>query len=114
MTYYRKLAEVVSNPTVIAALDLCAAAPGDWVALQDVKSKAERTQPQARADLAGLTMMVKRRFSRSNWPFEAQWEAGGPGQIYYSMNGEQAKMWMRWSKDQKQAVTAEGVPGSEE
>lgn len=93
---YRKLAEVVTNPTVIAALELCSADPGQWVALRDVEEQAGRTQHQARADLAGLTMMVKSRFGRSSWPFEAQWEAGGPGQIYYRMSDEQAAMWLKW------------------
>lgn len=79
---YRKLAEIAGNPTVLAALELCSASPGEWVALRDVEALGGRTRPEARGDLAGLTMMVKARFDRSNWPLEAQWEGGGPGQIY--------------------------------
>ena len=92
--HYVKLADVVTNPTVIAALDLCSATPGEWIPLRDVEQRAERTKYQARGDLAGLTMMLKHRFDRSNWPFEPGWEAGGPGQIYYRMSEDQAAMWL--------------------
>ena len=91
---YAKLAVVVTNPTVIAALDLCAASPGEWIPLRDVEARAERTRYQARGDLAGLTMMLKHRFGRANWPIEPGWEAGGPGQIYYRMSHDQAAMWL--------------------
>jgi hypothetical protein len=90
---YSRLAEVVTNATVLAALDLCATDPDTWIGLRDVESRADRTWHQARADLSGLTRMIKSRFERSNWPFEAQWEAEGPDQIYYSMTPEQAAMW---------------------
>lgn len=93
---YRHLAEVVANPTVLATLELCSASPGHWVSIREVEEHADRTQHQARADLAGLTMMVKSRFGRSSWPFESQWEAGGPGQIYYRMSDEHAAMWLKW------------------
>lgn len=97
---YRKLAEIAGNPTVLAALELCSALPGEWVALRDVEALGGRTRFEARGDLAGLTMMVKARFDRSNWPFEAQWQAGGPGQIYYRMTREQAEMWRKWDEPQ--------------
>lgn len=91
---YASFAEVVTNTTVIAALDLCSASPTEWIPLRHVEARAERTKYQARGDLAGLTMMLKHRFNRSNWPFEAGWEAGGPGQIYYRMSQEHADMWL--------------------
>jgi hypothetical protein len=90
---YRQFAEVAKNPTVLAALELCSTAPGQWTPLRDVEEQAGRTKYEARGDLAGLTMMVKHRFNRSNWPFEAEWEAGGKGQIYYRMSADQATMW---------------------
>lgn len=89
---YDRLAEIAKN-TVLGVLDLCSASPGQWIGLRDVEARAGRTTPEARADLAGLTMMVKNRFGRSNWPFDAQWEAAGPGQIAYRMRREQAAMW---------------------
>jgi len=101
---YHQLADVVSNPTVIAALNLCAASPGDWVSLRSVEERSGRTWHQARADLAGLTVMTKRRFERSNWPFEAGWEAAGPGQIYYRMSPEQAVMWLDAQTDSQNNV----------
>lgn len=91
---YSKLAEVVTNPSVMAALELCSSSPGDWIPLREVERSAERTRHQARADLAGLTMMVKHRFGRSNWPFDAEWQAGGPNQIYYRMSDDQSQMWL--------------------
>jgi hypothetical protein len=91
---YSKLAGVVTNPTVIAALNLCSASPGEWIPLRAVEERAERTWHQARGDLSGLTTMLKHRFDRSNWPFEPGWEAGGPGQIYYRMTVEQAGIWI--------------------
>ncbi len=101
---YHGFANVVSNPTVIAALDLCSAAPLEWIPLRDIETRAERTRYQARGDLAGLTMMVKSRFNRSNWPFEAQWEAGGDGQVYYRMTVDQSEMWQEaWTPERQEA-----------
>jgi hypothetical protein len=91
---YTKLAEVVTNPTVIALLDLCAETPEEWVALRSVEERSGSTRHEARASLGGLTKMLKSRFNRSNWPLEAVWEAGGPGQIYYRMSSQQADMWV--------------------
>jgi len=96
---YLRLAEIVTNSTVIAALDLCAAYPAEWIALRSVEERSRRTKHEARADLAGLTVMVKRRFERDNWPFEAGWEAAGPGQIYYRMSPQQAAMWLNSQGD---------------
>jgi hypothetical protein len=98
---YRELAEVTTNPTALAALELCSQAPATWVALRDIEARAGRTPPQARGDLAFLTKFVKSRFLRSNWPFQVQWAAGGPGQAYYSMTAEQAEMWIRWGGAQQ-------------
>lgn len=95
----RRFADVVSNPTVRAAMDLCASRPGQWVSIRDVEAKAGRTPYQARGDLAGLTMMVKRRFARSNWPFSAKWAAGGDENYYYSMDLPTAQMWTNITVD---------------
>jgi hypothetical protein len=83
----------IASTTVLAALDLCAAKPGDWVPLREIEDRAARTRGQARADLAVLTMNVKRHFGRSNWPFIAQWGAGGEQQVYYSMASDLAPIW---------------------
>ncbi len=44
------------------------------------------------ADLAVLTMTVKRRLGRSNRPFTALWAAGGEKQFYYRMDPENAEL----------------------
>jgi hypothetical protein len=83
----------LTSTTVLAALELCAARPGEWVPLRQIEQHAGRAHAQARADLAGLTMRTKRLFGRSNWPFDAQWAAGGEQQFYYSMEPETAARW---------------------
>ncbi len=41
----------------------------------------------------------------SVWPFEAQWEAGGEGQVYYRMTEKQAHMWREaWISDDVEPV----------
>lgn len=95
---YGRIRQLTQNPTILASLDLCGSRPGEWIALRDVESYAERTAAQARGDLAALTMLVKKQFARSNWPFEAQWEAGGKGQIYYRMTPDQARLWFSTSQ----------------
>jgi hypothetical protein len=72
---------------------MCASRPGEWISIRDVETKAGRRRYQARGDLAGLTMMVKRRFARSNWPFSVEWAAGGDENAYYSMDVPTAQMW---------------------
>lgn len=56
-------APAASNPTVLAAMTLCSADPGGLVSIRDLEAAAGRTPHQVRADLAGLTMMVKHRFT---------------------------------------------------
>jgi hypothetical protein len=71
----RRFAEVVSNPDGARGDGSVCKRPGEWIFIRDVVAKAGRTPYQARGDLAGLTMMVKRRFARSNWPFSLKWAA---------------------------------------
>src|SRR5581483_5514550 len=87
----------LANDTVRAALDLVSERPGDWIPLREVEARAARTYTQARADLAVLTMIVKRRFGRSNWPFAARWAAGGEPQLYYRMEPDLAAAWRELS-----------------
>jgi len=64
------------------------------VPLRQIETHAGRTVHQARADLAGLTTIVRNRFSRRNWPLEVFWAAGGEQQIYYrSLSDEHARWW---------------------
>jgi hypothetical protein len=88
-----RFADVVVNPTVRAAMELCSSSPGEPISIRDVEAKASRTPGEARADLAGLTMMIKHRFGRSNWPFAAEWASGGEENVYYRMDPALAEMW---------------------
>ena len=102
LTRLRELA----NPTVLAVLDLCSESPGEWVPLRTIEERAARTPPQARGDLAGLTMTVKRRFDRSNWPFAAEFGAGGEQQSYYRITDDLAVAWRALSAPTDPAETA--------
>jgi hypothetical protein len=82
-----------ANSTTLAALRLCSTRPGDWISLREIEQEARRSAAEARADLGGLTNIVKRRFGRSNRPFENQWAAGGEQQFYYRMAPEIAERW---------------------
>lgn len=87
------LRKTVVNPTVIAALDLCAKSPGIPISLSSIVESAGVTHSQAKGGLASLTVMVKQRFKRSNWPFTAQWGSGDDQQAYYFMTPEVAQLW---------------------
>jgi hypothetical protein len=88
----------LAGPTVLAALDLCSNEPGEWIPLRRIEEQAGREHAQARADLAVLTMTVKRRFGRSNWPFNNEWAAGGEPQSYYRMDHALAALWRNLSE----------------
>lgn len=93
----------IARPTVLAALDLCSRQPEEWIPLRQVEQAAGRTNNEARADLAGLTMIVKGRFGSSNWPFTVQWQAGGERQQYYSIDPATAALWLALSAEDDEA-----------
>jgi hypothetical protein len=109
----RKLRDIASS-TVLAALDLCAASPGGWIPLRQIEECAGRELAQARADLAVLTMTVKRHFGRSNWPFVVQWAAGGEQQAYYSMSADVAAIWRELARAPNEASLSYGAAGAAE
>jgi hypothetical protein len=90
---YVKLNDVTANPTIFTLLNLCSSHPGTPVPLDDAVEASGRIRTVVRADLAGLTVIVKRRFGRSNWPFTTDWAAGGDPQQYYRMSVEEAAVW---------------------
>jgi hypothetical protein len=109
----RRLADITSA-TVLAALDLCAERPGIPVPLREIEQRAGREPAQARADLAVLTMRTKRLFGRSNWPFVAQWAAGGEPQFYYTMDPDTAIQWRAIREPQDaEAAPSGGVVSSD-
>jgi hypothetical protein len=90
---YERAAEVLVNLTARAALELCSAEPDEWVAFEDIIAASGRSPAQARGDAGGLTLTIRARFGRSNWPVEPQWAVGGKQQMYYRMTAAQAAMW---------------------
>lgn len=83
----------VANATTRAALDLCADRPGEAVSLTEIVEVAGVARPVARAQLAGLTMVIKHRFRRGNWPFRADWAADGTQQAFYRISADAAERW---------------------
>ena len=81
------------NPSVRALVDICLTRPGEWVGYSEIIEKANLSRPQLRGALAGLTMTIKSRFQRQNWPFEAEWAGGGEGEMYYRVAPEYADAW---------------------
>lgn len=90
---YMKAAEELVNVTALAALDACSERPDAWVPFEDITARSGRDPAKARGDTGGLTLTIRARFGRSNWPYEAKWAAGGKQQIYYRMTAHQADMW---------------------
>jgi len=83
----------VANATTRAALDLCADRPGESVSLTEIVEAAGVVRPVARGQLAGLTMVIKHRFHRGNWPFSTDWAADGTQQAFYKMSVDAAERW---------------------
>ncbi|HEV7806574.1 MAG TPA: hypothetical protein VGO80_12190 [Solirubrobacteraceae bacterium] len=89
---YARAAEIMVNPTALAALDLCSERPDTWVPFEEVIVASGREAAQARGDTGGLTFWLRKHFGRSNAPYETQWAAGGKPQSYYRMTAVQAEM----------------------
>lgn len=83
----------VANLTTRTTLELCADKPDVHIGFSEVVETAGVTPPQAKGQLAGLTMVIKSRFGRRNWPFKVEWAVGGVQQIFYSMSAEAAGRW---------------------
>lgn len=74
-------------------MELCADRAGEWASIREAEARAGRTPAEARADLAGLTQMVKRRFGRYNWPFSGQWGGGDEANRSYRTEASLAELW---------------------
>jgi hypothetical protein len=55
-------------------------------------------------------MMVKRRVARSNWPFSADWAAGGDENLYYSMDAAAAQIWTEIIESQPRLELPDAPP----
>lgn len=107
---YAKAAQVFTNPTPLAALDLCSQRPGEWVPFADVIAASGRDPGKARGEIAGLTFQIRKHFARNNWPWEAQWAAGGEQQRYYRMTAAQAEMWQAARSSAMDPIVAPDTP----
>lgn len=96
---YKKAAEILVNQTALAALDLCSDRPEEWIPFEEVIAASGRDPANARGDTGGLTFTIRKHFGRGNWPYEAEWAAGGKQQVYYRMTAAQAAMWKSASGD---------------
>lgn len=101
----------VANVTTRTALDLCAEKPDGLVSLTEIVEAASVTRPAARGQLAGLTMVMKRRFGRRNWPFVVKWAADGTQQAFYTMTATTAERW-RGASVQLDAEQSDAEPAA--
>src|SRR5688572_23026122 len=77
----RRLMAEPLNPTVRAMLDLTCEAPDTQVTLAQIQRRARLEYPQARAQLAAFTKLLRKRFARTDWPVRD--EQGPDGKLYY-------------------------------
>jgi hypothetical protein len=88
-----RLISEVDNVTIRATMDVCAEHPGEWIPAESVREVTGREVAQHRGDYGGFGITLRRRFKRSNQPFQVKWAAGGTQQQYYMVDPETAEMW---------------------
>lgn len=89
----RQLKSMVHNPTILAVFDLAKERGGELVSFRDLEVHTERKYGQVRADLAGLTRMVRTRLNHEHWPFEAVWAADGNPSMSYRVPENVLQWW---------------------
>lgn len=85
-----RLAGTKQEPTVLAMLDLAAAAADRTTGWDELVARSGRTAAQVRSDLAHLTMIAKADFGRANWPTTVSWPGGV---ITYHIDHDTAANW---------------------
>lgn len=88
-----RLAAVLTNPTLLAVLDLCAGSPNEWIPMSAVIGRSQQTAPQVRGAMGGFTTMIRGRFKRGNWPIDVEWSREGDEQSHYQMRSQFADWW---------------------
>lgn len=83
------------SQTILITMDLCAAQPGSWVGGDQIMSVTGRENRVHRGDFGGFSITLRRRFERSNAPYEVSYAAGGQDQQYYRLTPEIAQIWRR-------------------
>jgi hypothetical protein len=88
----RTLRRLLTNPTQRALMELTCAKAGRRISFTDVKEAAGTSHGQARADLAGLTKVIRQHLGRSNWPVDVK--QTGNGTLTYDVTPEIAAAWI--------------------
>jgi hypothetical protein len=89
---FATLASSVTNVAVRGMLDLCARQPGEWVSYTEVCEFTGRSRPQLLAGLSGLSRLMKKRFGKNSWPFEAR-RMADRNDWFSRMDEQQAAWW---------------------
>lgn len=91
----RQLAGLGVSETVLATMDMCARAPDQWIGGLRVMASTGRAVPQHRGDYGGFSIVVRRKFDRSNPPYDTWYgeENGEPPQSYYRLDATSAEQW---------------------
>ncbi len=63
------------------------------MSLTEIVESAGISRAAGRGQLAGLTMVVRNRFGRKNWPFAQKWAADGTPQSFYATSSATASRW---------------------
>lgn len=90
-----QLASATSSTTILATMDLCAATPGEWIGGDQVMERTGREKNAHRGDYGGFAITLRRRFNRSNAPYEMNYAVGNTPQQYYRLSPEIAQMWQQ-------------------
>lgn len=88
------LKRAIKNETVLTLLNLTASHPTKWISFEQVYREAGRSVNQARADLNGLTRLIKQLFPNNaggRWPVNFK----GGSSLQYQMSEEIALQWKR-------------------
>jgi len=78
-----------------AIMDLCSEKPDQWIGAHEVYSKAEVEQKSGMGKLAGFGYSVRKRFLRSNMPWQTDWARGGANQQYYCLDKTSSDQWKK-------------------
>ncbi|MFC7432028.1 MULTISPECIES: hypothetical protein [unclassified Agrococcus] len=92
-----QLAALDIRETVLTTLDMCAEKPDEWIGGLRVMAATGRAQAQHRGDYGGFAIVVRRKFDRSNPPFDTWYGEvdAEPPQSYYRLDDASAAVWRR-------------------
>ena len=82
--------------TILTTMDLCAAAPGTWVGGDQVMAATGREKNAHRGDYGGFAITLRRKFGRSNAPYDMNYAVGDAWQQYYRLSPDLAHEWRQF------------------